>query len=268
LPASIRDQLIADLKEHAAQSAGSDWREEWNEVAITGAWMDEGFFKMTSTAKAQIISSDATEQRVSVTVYVDEGMQYRLRDIRFAKKLVAVAAESMQPDSDEAEDNGQTTVLPSPPKLEFHEFDDTEHLDADLIFPPEELRKRFLLNDGDVLDASRIKQGLDTLNHLYGSRGYIDFAAKPETITDDKSATMSLIMVLDEGKQVRVGKVEAYNLGPEKEDKLKAQIQPGDIYGSERFGEFFTENQTFIPALQQNEDNGTIDLQFGFPTCP
>jgi outer membrane protein assembly factor BamA len=241
--------------------------------------MNEGFFKMTSTAKAQIVSSDVTEQHVSVTVHVDEGMQYRVRDIRFAKKPVPVAAESIQPDgdetsdsvqpnSDEAEDNGQTTVLPSPPKLEFHEFDDTEHLDADLIFPPEELRKRFPLNEGDVLDASKIKQGLDALDRLYSSRGYLDFAARPETITNDKSATISLILVLNEGKQFRVGKVEAYNLDPEREAKLKAQIQPGDIYDSERFGEFFRENQTFIPALQQNEDNGTIDLQFGFPGCP
>jgi hypothetical protein len=276
---SIREQLVADLREHSAPSAGTDWLEEWSEGAMRDAWMNEGFFKMTSTAKAQIISSDATEQHVSVTVRVNEGIQYRLRDIRFAKKPVQVAAESIQPDSDEtsdsvqpnsdeAEDNGQTTVLPSPPKLEFHEFDDTEHLDADLIFPPEELRKRFLLKDGDVLDASKIKQGLDALDHLYGSRGYIDFAAKPETITNDKSATISLILVLDEGKQFRVGKVEAYNLDPEREAKLKSQIQPGDIVNHDLFWEFFRENHTFISVLQQNEDNGTIDLQFGFPGCP
>ena len=279
LPKSIREQLVADLREHSAPSAGTDWLEEWSEGAMRDAWMNEGFFKMTSTAKAQIISSDATEQHVSVTVHLDEGIQYRLRDIRFAKTPVPVAAESIQPDSDEtadsvqpnsdeAEDNGQTTVLPSPPKLEFHEFDDTEHLDADLIFPPEELRKRFPLNDGDVLDASKIKQGLDALDRLYGSRGYLDFAAKPETITNDKSATISLILVLDEGKQFRVGKVEAYNLDPEREAKLKSRIQPGDIVNHDLFWEFFRENHTFISVLQQNEDNGTIDLQFGYSTCP
>jgi hypothetical protein len=281
LPSSIREQLVADLREHSAPSAGTDWLEEWSEGAMRDAWMNEGFFKMTSTAKAQIISSDATEQHVSVTVHLDEGIQYHLRDIRFAKKLVPAAAERVQPDSDEtsdsvqpnrdeAEDSGQTTVLPSPPKLEFHEFDDTEHLDADLIFPPEELRKRFLLNDGDVLDASKIKLGLDALDHLYSSRGYIDFAAKPETITNDKSATISLILVLDEGKQFRVGRVEAYNLDPEKEAKLKSLIQPGDIYNSEPFGDFFRKNHLpFISVLKQNEDTGTIDLQFGYPTtCP
>ena len=251
LPSSIRDQLIAELKEHSASSAGSNWLEEWNEVAIRDAWMNEGFFKITSTSRAQIISSDATEQHVSVTVHVDEGMQYRLRDIRFGREPQIVPADA---------DDGQS-IFVLPEKVEFHEFHDAERLDAHLIFPPEELRKRFLLNDGAVLDASKIKEGLGALSRLYHSQGYVDFASKPETITDDKSAMISLIIVLDEGKQFRVGKVLAYNLDPEKEAKLKSLIQPGDIYNSEPFGDFLRKNRLpFISVLQQNEDSGTIDL--------
>jgi outer membrane protein assembly factor BamA len=283
LSSSVRDRLVAELKEHAAHSAGTRWLEEWNEVVVKDAWRDEGFFKMTSIAKAQIISSDATEQHVAVTVHVGEGMQYRLRDIRFGKEpqIVPADADGMQPDSDEAADstqpssdegpdNSRHTVILPPVKIEFPEFHDTEHLNADLVFPPQELRKRFSLSDGDVLDTSKIKEGLDALSRLYQSRGYVDFAATPETITDDKSAMISLIMVLDEGKQFRVGRVEAYNLDPEKEAKLKSLIQPGDIYNSEPFGDFLRKNRLpFISVLQQNEDTGTIDLQFGYPTtCP
>ena len=274
LSSSVRDRLVAELKEHAAHSAGTRWLEEWNEVVVTDAWRDAGFFKITSTAEAQIIISDATEQHVSVTVHVDEGMQYRLKDIRFGKEpqIVPAATNSMQPDSDGAADNGRSSALVLHvlhKKVEFPEVHGAEHLDADLIFPPEELRKRFLLNDGDVLDASKIKEGLGALSRLYDSRGYVDFAATPETITDDKSAMISLIMVLDEGKQFRVGKVVAYNLDPEREGKLKSLIQLGDIYNSELFGEFFHKIHLFISVLQQNEDNGTIDLQFGYPTtCP
>ena len=283
LSSSIRDRLVAELKEHAAQSAGTRWLEEWNEVVVKDAWRDEGFFKITSTAEAQIISSDATEQHVSVAVHVNEGMQYRLKDIRFGKEpqIVPAATDSMQPDSDEAADstppssdegpdNSQNTVILPPVKIEFPEFHDTEHLNADLVFPPEELRKRFSLRDGDVLDTSKIQEGLDALIRFYQSRGYVDFVATPETITYDKSAMISLIMLLDEGKQFRVGKVLAYNLDPEKEAKLKSLIQPGDIYNSEPFGDFLRKNRLpFISVLQQNEDSGTIDLQFGYPTtCP
>jgi len=271
LSSSVRDRLVAELKEHAAQSAGTRWLEEWNEVVVKDAWRDEGFFKITSTAEARIIS-DATEQHVSVSVHIDEGMQYRLKDIRFGKQpqIVPAATDSTPPSSDEGPDNSQNTVILPPVKIEFPEFHDTEHLNADLVFPPEELRKRFSLSDGDVLDTSKIQEGLDALIRFYQSRGYVDFAATPETITYDKSAMISLIIVLDEGKQFRVGKVLAYNLDPEKEAKLKSLIQPGNIYNSQPFGDFFRKNRLpFISVLQQNEDSGTIDLQFGYPTtCP
>ena len=274
LSSSVRDRIVAELKEHAANSAGTRWLEEWNEAVVKDAWRDEGFFKITSTAEAQIISSDATEQHVAVAVHVDEGMRYRLRDIRFGKEpqIVPAATNSMQPDSDGAADNGRSSALVLHvlhKKVEFPEVNDTEHLNVDLVFPSQELRKQFPMNDGDVLDASKIKEGLGDLIRLYQSRGYIDFAATPETITDDKSAMISLVMVLDEGKQFRVGKVVTYNLDSEKEGKLKSLIQPGDIYNSELFGEFFHKIHLFVSVLQQNEDTGTIDLQFGYPTtCP
>jgi hypothetical protein len=270
LPTSIREQLVTDLNEKTSLSADTNWVEWWNDVVIRDAWMNEGFFKMTSTAKAQIIRSDAIEQHVAVTVHVDEGIQYRLKDIRFGKEpqIVPAAVDSMQPDSDEAPDNGRTVVPLLHKKVEFPEFQDTEHLNADLVFPSQELRRHFPLNDGDVLDASKIKEGLGDLIRLYQSRGYIDFAATPETITDDKNAMISLVMVLVEGKQFRVGKVVAYNLDPEREGKLKSLIQLGDIYNSELFGEFFHKNHLFISVLLQNYDNGTIDLQFGYPTRP
>ena len=270
LPTSIREQLVTDLNEKTSLSADTNWVEWWNDVVIRDAWMNEGFFKMTSTAKAQIIRSDAIEQHVAVTVHVDEGIQYRLKDIRFGKEpqIVPAAVDSMQPDSDEAPDNGRTVVPLLHKKVEFPEFHDTEHLNADLVFPSQELRRHFPLNDGDVLDASKIKEGLGDLIRLYQSRGYIDFAATPETITDDKNAMISLVMVLVEGKQFRAGKVVAYNLDPEREGKLKSLIQLGDIYNSELFGEFFHKNHLFISVLLQNYDNGTIDLQFGYPTRP
>src|SRR4029077_8301112 len=137
LPSAVREQLVAELKDQSAHAAGTKWLEEWNDGAIRDAWMDEGFFKITSTSKVQIISSDVAEQHVAVIVHADEGIQYRLRDIRFGKEPQIVPADA---------DDAQTTGFVLPKKVEFHEFHDAEHLDADLIFPPEELRKRFLLN--------------------------------------------------------------------------------------------------------------------------
>src|SRR5580700_11311176 len=48
LPSSIRGQLISEL-ESKEISASSERLEEFNEIAVRGAWGDQGFFKMTST---------------------------------------------------------------------------------------------------------------------------------------------------------------------------------------------------------------------------
>ena len=157
LPASTREQLVSDLKEHA----GTHWLNEWNEVAIRGAWMDEGFLKMTSAAKAQIISTDATEQHVSVTVHVDEGIQYRLKDIRFTKSPEHVSLENdTRPSQDERASNGKPLVRK---KMAINDaaINDAEQLGlAELAFPPEELRKRVLLSEGDLFRASKIRESL------------------------------------------------------------------------------------------------------------
>jgi len=241
LPASSREQLVADLKEHAAQSAGSEWLEEWNEVAIRGAWMDEGFFKMTSTAKAQTISSDATEQHVAVTVHVNEGTQYRLKDIRFRK---------------------------SP--------DDWSSGNEDLAFPPEVLRKRVPLYEGELFRANQIREGLDSLKKLYGSYGYINFVTVPITEVDDRNGMISLILELDEGKQYRIRSVEVQGLDPQMKGALKWRLQPGDLFNYELFKDFFTDNENVLPSgaspvnaeLHKDEKNGTVDIRFVLPSCP
>ena len=241
LPASVREQLVADLKEHAALSSGTDWLEEWNEVAVRGAWQDQGFFKMTSTAKAQIVSSDASEQHVSVTVHVDEGMQYRLKDIGFRKSTDGWSNGSEQ-----------------------------------LAFPPEELRKRVPLHEGELFRANQIREGLDSLKKLYGSYGYINFVAMPVTEVDNRSGMISVILELDEGKQFRIRSVEVQGLDPQMNGALKWRLHPGDIFNYELFKDFFTDNENVLPSgaspvnaeLHKDEKSGTVDIRFVFPSCP
>jgi outer membrane protein assembly factor BamA len=81
LPASAREQLVAELKERTFK-ADSEWSED-TQWSIRGAWADEGYYKAEPTARAQVISTDKTVQHVLLTVHVDEGFQYRLGDIQF-----------------------------------------------------------------------------------------------------------------------------------------------------------------------------------------
>ena len=47
------------------------------------AWEDEGFFQVQVCSEARVITSNPENERVAVTLHVDEGKQYRLSDITF-----------------------------------------------------------------------------------------------------------------------------------------------------------------------------------------
>jgi hypothetical protein len=272
LPTAIRDQVIADLTQRG-YSINSELLDEWNEVGIRGAWQDQGYFKMTSTVKAQIISAGATEQHVLVTVHVDEGPQYRLSEIRFRKapEDASVVTNNDRSDTDE-------TAVSSRPSLRRKlTADDAEQLEATQpTFPPEDLRKSIALSDGDLFRTSPIRDGLDSLKRLYTSHGYIEFVATPITDADDGKGTILLVMELSEGKQYRVRKLEVQGLSPQTEGILKWRIQSGDPFNNELFEDFFVDNKDVLPAgasarnadLRKNYRNGTVDIRINFPTCP
>jgi hypothetical protein len=272
LPSSIRDQLISEL-ESKEFSASSESLEEFNETAVRGAWGDQGFFKMTSTVKAQTISSDAVEQHVFVTIHVDEGIQYRLKSIRFRK-----APDDVSWRNDDSGDSEDETARDSKPSLRKRlAFNDAEQFGlTELAFPTEELRKRVPLSDGELFSTRQIRDGLDALKQLYGSHGYINFVATPLTEVDDGNGMISLIMELDEGRQFRVRKIEVQGLDLQTEGRLKWQMKPGDIFNSYFVEAFFTDNKNILPSgaspenaeLYKREKYGTVDVRFRFPTCP
>jgi len=271
LPASIHDQLVAEIKQRD-YAAGTEWLEELNEVAIRGAWQEQGFFKMTSAVKAQAISEDAAEQHVSVTVHVDEGIQYRLSEIRFRKApdVASVGADDNRTEADEPA-KGSRSIL----RRKITAADAEQPEAGEPAFPLEELRKSIVLSDGDLFRTTPMREGFDALKHLYGSHGYIEFVATPITEVDDGSGTILVIMDLSEGRQYRVRKIDVQGLDSRTEGNLKWRIQPGDLFNNELFEDFFVDNKDVLPAgasprnavLTKNRKNGTVDLRVVLQTC-
>jgi Surface antigen variable number repeat len=271
LPASFHDQLVAEIKQRD-YAAGTEWLEELNEVAIRGAWQEQGFFKMTSAVKAQAISEDAAEQHVSVTVHVDEGIQYRLSEIRFRKApdVASVGADDNRTEADEPA-KGSRSIL----RRKITAADAEQPEAGEPAFPLEELRKSIVLSDGDLFRTTPMREGFDALKHLYGSHGYIEFVATPITEVDDGSGTILVIMDLSEGRQYRVRKIDVQGLDSRTEGNLKWRIQPGDLFNNELFEDFFVDNKDVLPAgasprnavLTKNRKNGTVDLRVVLQTC-
>ena len=279
LPDSAREQLVAELKQHKV-GASSEWLAEVQEVSIRGAWQDQGFFKAASSAQAQIISNDSVEQHVSLLVHIEEGIQYRLTDIRFRKAPDYFGGDSVHSEPDEGrEDSGDAFASgASKPKLRKKSTSyDAEYLGSgELAFPPEELRRLVPLSDGDLFSTKQIREGLDALARLYHSHGYINFVAMPLTEVDDSNGTISLTLGLDEGRQFRLRKAEVQGLEPHAANALRWPMQPGDIFNNKLLEDFFTDNKGTLPAgtspsnveLKKNEKYGTVDIRLVFPACP
>jgi len=235
LPAIVLDKLIAELKRHEFGS-GSEWLDEIQEVPIRGAWQDNGYFKVMTTAESQLFDGDFTHLYFSVTVHVDEGLQYRLKNVSF---------RSSDPDDP-------------------------------LVFPPERLRRLIFLQDGDIFSVDPIRKSLEALRRFYGAYGYIDFTVTPFMDFDDSTKTISLRLELDQQRQFRIGKVEVWGPNPAFESLLKSKLKPVDILDYQVVEDFLKENTSTLPAdvspsdveLRRNVKDGTVDLRFDFAACP
>jgi len=184
------------------------------------------------------VGSEMCIRDSSVTVHVNEGPQYRLSEIRFQ------STQDLRPCSD--------------------------------LFPLGELRQQIPLRDGDLFNVERIREGLDALRRLYGSKGYVDFTTEPRTEADTEHQTISLTIVLSEEKQYRVGSVEILGLDPGLESLLRSLIRLGEIFNHQVLNNFYEEHKSDLPPGASLEDdevlrdvrNATVALRLDFRPCP
>lgn len=235
LPESTQIELFQSLQKAEFHSS-SNWLEEIQEIPIRGAWQNNGYFKIKSSAEAHLVDGDLTHLYYSVDVYVDEGYQYRLGEVTF---------RSADPDER-------------------------------LVFSEDELRKYIYLNHGNILSAEKIRKSLDALKRFYGTNGYIDFTATPFTEVGDSTKTIDIRMDLDQQRQFRIGTVTVFGSTPEFEGLLKTKFQPGDIFDWDKFEAFFSENKAMLPPdaspwnqeIKRSHARGTVDFRLDFRGCP
>lgn len=74
------------------------------------------------------------------------------------------------------------------------------------VFPPRELRSLMPLRDGDVYSHVKVEEGFDVVSKLYHSSGYVDLVLNYRLRTDEITHTASLIVELNEGRAVSLGR--------------------------------------------------------------
>jgi hypothetical protein len=240
LPPTLQTQLTASLKRGRAQFYGFDpapLLDEFQEVAVRGALRERGYFHVQVDSESHLLSADARERRYSVTFRVSDGLQYRLGDV-----LVKNISEPTFP----------------------------------TVFPPAQLRDLIPLRRGELFNVSKIRDGLETIISLYGSRGYLDTTIEPDTIGDDDQAVISLILNVDEQTQYRVGEVNVFSSNPSVEALLRKLLKPGEIFNPRVIDRFMVQYKSILPVGVSKDDvrmskdvkNGKIDITFDFWACP
>jgi len=80
-------------------------------------------------------------------------------------------------------------------------------------FSSEILRKQFPLKKGDLFERGKVASGLESLRRIYGTRGFLDYTAIPDT-EFASGGTVSLNISFQEGPQYHMGKLDIVGSSP------------------------------------------------------
>jgi outer membrane protein assembly factor BamA len=114
-------------------------------------------------------------------------------------------------------------------------------------FSSETLRQQFPLKRGDLFARGKVASGLQSLRKLYGTHGFLDWTAIPET-TFDSNATANLNVSIQEGPQYHMGKLDTV-ADKELAARLHAQwkLAEGDVYDRTYIDQFLEINRDSLP---------------------
>jgi outer membrane protein assembly factor BamA len=149
--------------------------------------------------------------------------------------------------------------------------------ESPLVITDALLRQQIQLHEGDLFDVSKIREGLEAIGRLYGSKGYIDATPGPDTTIDESGSRIDLLIKVDEQKPYRISKIEVLGLGTATQKYLRIPQETGDVFNSILWRDFFKDNGPHLPAdaspdknlrMQRNVGKGTLDITFDFRPCP
>jgi outer membrane protein assembly factor BamA len=114
-------------------------------------------------------------------------------------------------------------------------------------FSSEKLRQQFPLKSGDLFERGKVAGGLQSLRKLYGTKGFLDFTAIPET-NFGSNATVNLNISVQEGAQYHMGKLDIV-ADKEVAARLHAEwkLAEGDVYDHTYIDQFFETNWDSLP---------------------
>ena len=128
-----------------------------------------------------------------------------------------------------------------------------------------------------MFDVTKIRQGLESISRLYGSKGYIDATPEPDTTIDEKNSRIDLFIKVDEQKSYHIAKIELLGLRTKAQNELTPPQQIGDFFNPALWHTFFKDNINRLPPdsspernmpVLRDTANGTVDITVDLRPCP
>ena len=96
------------------------------------------------------------------------------------------------------------------------------------------LRAQFAIKDGDIFNAKAIGKGLENLRKAYGTLGYINFVANPNTRFDEAKKLVYLDIDIDAGKPFYVSRIEFTGNTVTRDQVIRRELllEEGQVYNS------------------------------------
>lgn len=144
--------------------------------------------------------------------------------------------------------------VPKPVTLEAEVSEGTRYKLAEITFvenhafSSERLREQFSLKKGAVFERGKVATGLVSLRELYGTQGFLDFTAIPDT-KFGSNGTANLNLSIQEGPQYHMGKLDIV-ADKEVSARLRQEwkLAEGEVYDRTYIDQYLEVNLDLLPV--------------------
>jgi len=143
------------------------------------------------------------------------------------------------------------------------------------VFAARELRAQILLNPGEIYNGDVVSRGIESMEQMYRTKGYMDTTAGMTQSIDRSKLLINTYVQVEEGTQYRVGSVEIFGLGLQAKNLLESLPKPGEVFDIRSLTDFLKKNRYVLPANTSEEDiavranpkDGTVEIILDFRRC-
>jgi len=146
-------------------------------------------------------------------------------------------------------------------------------------FSADKLQALVHAKSGDLANPSLLKSGLEAVQKLYGTRGYMRASIKPDAQLDEASKTVAYKIEVSEGEVFHLGDLDIQGLDPKTVDRLQEAwtLQEADPYDSSYPQRFFEQtvkllsrDVTWTISIHEgiNEEEKTVDVSLRYGIKP